>query len=232
MRGFIKMLNSILVEDMSKANLSQVLICIASALIIGLIISLVHMYKNVYTKNFIVTLFILPVMIESIIFLVNGNLGTGVAILGAFSLVRFRSQQGTARDIASIFWSMTSGLAIGTGYIGFAFLISIVLVVTQLLLFRLTFGEMSQKSELERKLVLSSQDFLMSKFERTLSVYCLAYDCVEVKLDKEGKVDAVYNIVLKNRNSEYKLLEVLRKKNHVDSVKSTNLYKSKKNKTL
>lgn len=79
------------------------------------------MFHNRYSKNFIITLVILPAVVQAIIMLVNGNLGTGVAVMGAFGLVRFRSVPGNSREIASIFLAMAVGLATGMGYVGIAF---------------------------------------------------------------------------------------------------------------
>ena len=76
-----------------------------------------------YTKNFVVTLLLLPALVQAVIMLVNGNLGTGVAIMGAFSLVRFRSVPGTSREISGVFYAIVVGLATGMGYLAYAAMI-------------------------------------------------------------------------------------------------------------
>ena len=93
-------------------------ICTIVSLLLGLGIAATHMFRNHYTKSFVITLAILPAIVQIVIMLVNGNLGTGVAVMGAFSLVRFRSVPGTAREIGSIFLTMAVGLGTGMGYIG------------------------------------------------------------------------------------------------------------------
>lgn len=85
------MLSSLFSGDTSTLEWSSLLICIAASLLLGLLVAAIHMIRNVYTKNFVITLAVLPILVQSVIMLVNGNLGTGVAILGAFSLIRFRS---------------------------------------------------------------------------------------------------------------------------------------------
>lgn len=112
------MLSSLL-SDTATLEWDGLIICISASLILGLLVAGVHMVKNVYTKNFVITLAVLPVLVQSVIMLVNGNLGTGVAILGAFSLIRFRSVPGGSREITSVFWSMGIGLATGMGYVGY-----------------------------------------------------------------------------------------------------------------
>ena len=126
------MLNSILSStDASAISVEQFLICTAVSLVLGIMIALVHCYKNRASKNFLLTLAILPVIVQVVITIVNGNLGTGVAVMGAFSLVRFRSVPG---KIGNIFLAMAIGLANGMGYVGIAVLLFVIVSVLQVLL--------------------------------------------------------------------------------------------------
>ena len=111
---------------------SAFVICLLVALALGALVAAVYMYKNTYTQSMAVTLALLPAMVQVIILLVNGNLGAGVAVSGAFSLVRFRSAAGSARDITCIFLAMTLGLATGMGYIGVAIVTGAVIGVSSL----------------------------------------------------------------------------------------------------
>ena len=97
----------------------SILLCTFFSLLLGTASAGVYCYKNTYTKSFVVTLALLPAMVQIVIMLVNGNLGAGVAVMGAFSLVRFRSVPGSAREIGSLFFAMALGLATGMGYIGY-----------------------------------------------------------------------------------------------------------------
>lgn len=103
------------------------LICIIASVVLGVVIASTHMYRNTYTKSFVGTLVLMPAIVALVIMLVNGNLGAGVAVMGAFSLVRFRSVPGTAREINSIFLAMAVGLACGMGYIGAAVVFVIIM---------------------------------------------------------------------------------------------------------
>src|SRR5574344_1482374 len=122
-------------------TLTSVLIFIIAAIILGVIIAFVHMKTSRYSKNFIITLSILPLLVSVVMMMVNGNLGTSVAVLGAFSLIRFRSLPGNSREIASIFWAMAIGLAVGMGQIYFAILITLVVGLILLLFYKTKFGE-------------------------------------------------------------------------------------------
>ncbi|MGO3169682.1 MAG: DUF4956 domain-containing protein [Bavariicoccus seileri] len=121
--------NNIIDDTSATLTLADFLICSISAILLGMI--LVFGYKNSGNtkKDFMVVLAILPFVVQMVIMLVNGNLGTGVAVMGAFSLIRFRSAPGTAREIGAIFISMAIGLAVGTGYIGLSWLFTILVCI-------------------------------------------------------------------------------------------------------
>ena len=103
------------------------LFCLGSALVLGLILAFAYMFKSRYTNSFVVTLALLPAVVCIVVMLVNGNIGTGVAIAGAFSLVRFRSVPGTAREICALFLAMATGLIVGMGYLMFALVFVLVM---------------------------------------------------------------------------------------------------------
>ena len=105
--------SSVFTETTAAFTFGQFLACTAVSLILGLLIAAVYRYKSECTKSFAVTLVLMPVIVQRVIMLVNGNLGTGVAVAGAFFLVRFRSAPGSAKEISSIFRAMAVGLATG-----------------------------------------------------------------------------------------------------------------------
>lgn len=116
------MLESILNETASSITMTHMAVCTAVSLGLGFVLAGIHTYRNQSSRNFLMTLVLLPVIVQMVIMLVNGNLGTGVAVMGAFSLVRFRSMPGNAREISSVFLAMAVGLADGMGYIGIGIL--------------------------------------------------------------------------------------------------------------
>ena len=103
------------------------IICIVVSLIIGAFITWVYTYKSRYTASFAITLAMLPAVVCIVIMMVNGNVGAGVAVAGAFSLVRFRSVPGTAKEIGTIFLAMAAGLIAGMGYLAFAVLFALIM---------------------------------------------------------------------------------------------------------
>ena len=148
------MLDSILGTQLT---LSVFLVCTAASLLLGVGVALVSTFRSRSTPGFAVTLAILPAVVQLVIMLVNGNLGTGVAIAGAFGLVRFRSAPGTAREISGVFLSMALGLATGMGYVGLAVVAFVILAAALALLTAVNFG---QRSESERVLKITIPESL------------------------------------------------------------------------
>ena len=121
-------------------SVTDFLLCLGASLVIGILMAFAYMYRTRYTKSFVVTLALLPAVVCVVIMMVNGNVGTGVAVAGAFSLVRFRSVPGTAKEICTLFLAMGAGLIAGMGYLGFAVLFAVVMCIMFVLYNRLDFG--------------------------------------------------------------------------------------------
>ena len=119
------------------------LICVLSALALGLLTALVFTARSYHTGSLTISLALLPPVVTVVIMLVNGNVGAGLAVAGTFALVRFRSVPGTAREITGLFLSVSLGLACGMGYVGLAALFFVIMGATVLILGRLRFGESS-----------------------------------------------------------------------------------------
>lgn len=115
--------------------------CMLAALACGLIVAFAVSFRNKVTKSFIISLVLLPMIVQTVITMVNGSIGTGVAVMGAFSLVRFRSVPGKAKDIAAIFLAMTAGLACATGYIAIAITFSLIMGVVLVILSNIPMGD-------------------------------------------------------------------------------------------
>lgn len=114
-------------------TLVSYLLCTLASLVLGVIIAFAAGFKKTNTKSFTLALVLLPAIVQTVIMLVNGNLGTGVAVMGAFSLVRFRSAPGSAKDIVSIFLAMASGLATAMGQIAMAFIFVVIVCAVMII---------------------------------------------------------------------------------------------------
>ena len=133
--------DTVLQTGASSVSVSAFLLALGAAVGAGLLIALFYTYKARYTKSFVVTVALLPALVAVVIMMVNGSIGAGVAVAGTFSLVRFRSVPGSAREICAIFFAMAAGLAMGMGYLAYGFLFTVLLGMVEMLLTATRFGE-------------------------------------------------------------------------------------------
>ena len=194
-------------------SINSAFICIISAVILGLIISLVHMKTSRYSKNFIITLAVLPILVSVIMIMVNGNLGTGIAIAGAFSLVRFRSMPGNAKEIMSVFFAMTIGIAIGAGYVVFAGIITLVVSLMILLLTLIKYGDNNNKYKRLDIVVPETLDY-DTIFDEIFNKYVDKYELIRIKTTNLGSLyELKYDITLKDKIREKDFIDDLRVRN-------------------
>lgn len=114
-------------ETTKTISVETFLLCLGVTLLLGLLMTVSYMWRNEYTKSFLISLSLLPAAVCVVIMMVNGNIGAGVAVAGAFGLVRFRSAQGSAKEIITIFIAMGTGLIAGMGYLGFSSLFTVIM---------------------------------------------------------------------------------------------------------
>lgn len=194
-------------------EISQFLLCVGAALIIGLFIALAYTYKAKYTKSFVVTLATLPSIVAVVIMMVNGNLGAGVAVAGAFSLVRFRSVPGTAKEIGAIFLAMCTGLAVGMGYLGYAILFSIIISIVNMIY---TMSSLGNNKTRERTLKITIPEDLdyTGVFDDLFSKFTEKSQLIIVKTANMGSLfKLTYEITLKNPKEEKVFIDELRCRN-------------------
>ena len=191
------------------------LLCLGVSLVIGLLIAGVYTYKNRYTKSFLVTLATLPAVVCVVIMMVNGNIGTGVAVAGAFSLVRFRSAPGTAKEIGAIFLAMCTGLIAGMGYLGYAVLFALILCGVTLLYNRFDFGTKRNGEKYKVLHITIPEDLdYTGVFDEVLDEYTSSHELVQVKTANMGSLFRLtYHLVLNSMEEEKELIDKLRCRN-------------------
>ena len=194
---------------------SDFMICILSSLVIGLIIAVMYMYKNEYSRSFIVTLAMIPAIVCAIIMMVNGNVGAGVATAGAFSLVRFRSLPGTAKEIGILFLAMGTGLITGMGYIAYGFLFAVVLSAFYMLYSRLGFGTNKQTALKKTMRITIPEDLDYTEiFDDLFEKYTKDNELVSVKTTNMGSLFRLtYDMTLKDSSMEKALIDDIRCRN-------------------
>ncbi|MDO4344684.1 MAG: DUF4956 domain-containing protein [Eubacteriales bacterium] len=209
-----QLFESILIENGTmKFSAGSFAACFLTSLLLGMAVAYIYMYQGNYRKNFVLTLALLPALVQVIITLVNGSLGTGIAAMGAFSLVRFRSIPGTSKEISSIFFAMAAGLAAGMGYLGIGVVFVAVLGGASILLQKSRFGEMKEERRLLRITIPESLDYTQV-FDDLFLQYTKSCRLIQVKTTNLGSLFKLeYEITLKNMNEEKKLIDDLRCRN-------------------
>ena len=207
--------SSVFTETTAAFTFGQFLACTAVSLILGLLIAAVYRYKSECTKSFAVTLVPMPVIVQMVIMLVNRNLGTGVAVAGAgaFSLVRFRSAPGSAKEISSIFLAMAVGLATGMGFLGTAAAFAIIVEAVWFILVQTNFGEKKEKEKELRITIPESLDYT-SVFDDIFARYLTRCELVQVKTTNMGSLFKLeYRIVFREEGEEKNMIDQLRCRN-------------------
>ena len=207
------MFTSYLVNAAGELTTEGALISLVASMICGLVIAALYMVRSDYSKNFVIALVILPALVQVVITVVNGNLGASVAVMGAFSLVRFRSAPGSAKDITAIFFAMAVGLANGMGYILYSATIVGIVGVIYLFLTLSGFGEHGVREKHLKVLIPESLDYT-TVFDDIFEKYVKRSELTKVKTTDLGSIfELNYQITLKDAKQEKEFLDALRTKN-------------------
>ena len=194
-------------------TVTSFLICTAVSLVLGLGTALLCMYKNRYSQSFAFTLAMLPAMVQVVIMLVNGNIGAGVAVAGAFTLVRFRSANGSAKEIALIFLAMSIGLATGMGYVVLAAIFFVIMALFALLLAAVKFGA-GRDSERELKITIPENLDYDGLFDDLFERYTLSNELQRVKTTNMGTLyELNYKVTLRDEHETKAFIDELRTRN-------------------
>ena len=191
------------------------ILCMGIALGLGLLLAICYMHRTRYTKSYVITLALLPAVVCVVIMLVNGNVGTGVAVAGAFSLVRFRSAPGTAREICALFLAMGAGLICGMGYLGFAVLFTLIMCIMFLFYNSLDFG-IGKNSQTYKTLNVTIPEDLdyTGVFDDIFAEYTMEHQLSRVKTTNMGSMFRLtYQVTLKNAAREKEMIDQIRCRN-------------------
>ncbi len=189
------------------------LIATLCSLAIGIFIGFMYTIKNTYSKSYIITLALLPAIVQMVIMLVNGNIGAGVAVAGTFSLVRFRSAPGSGKEITSIFLAMAAGLATGMGYVGIAALFVVIITLANLILSSSGFGSGAKEEKTVKITVPEGLDF-EGIFDDIFSRYTTKAELLEVRTTGMGSLYKLsYSIIMRSKASTKGMIDEMRQRN-------------------
>lgn len=209
------MLESIFNDSMITTNISifSCLICMIVAIVLGAIISITYKITTKTTPQFLLTLTILPVLVQVVILLINGNLGTSVAVAGAFALVRFRSLPGNSKEIICVFWAMAIGLALGMGYVVFAIMVTVIVAGLVLILNKCVLKE-NTSNQRKLKIIIPEDLDYEEVFEDILKKYTEKAELMKVKTTNMGSMyELSYRVKLNKEIASKKLIDEIRCRN-------------------
>ena len=207
------MLESIFSTTTASISLQNCLICMGVAIILGIVISITHKLTTKTTPNFLLTLSILPVLVFTVILLVNGNLGTSLAVAGVFGLIKFRSRQGSSKEILSVFWAVAVGLALGMGYVVFSVILTLIVAVL-IFIINAFLGKTSNTEERKLKIVIPENLDYNEVFEEIIQKYTSKAELAKVKTTNMGSMfELTYFINLKKEVNQKEFIDEIRVRN-------------------
>ena len=191
------------------------LLCIGVSLALGLLMAAAYVWKNDHTRSFLITLALLPAVVCVVIMMVNGNIGAGVAVAGAFSLVRFRSAPGSAKEIVTIFIAMGAGLITGMGYLGFAALFTLIMCVV-FIVYNLLASGGAKFDAVNKTIKITVPEDLdyTGAFDDIFVEFTKKKELIKVKTTNMGSMFRLtYNVVLKDATKEKDMIDRIRERN-------------------
>lgn len=207
------MFNSIFNTSASGLEITTALIAAAVALGLGLSLAITHAKTSQTTKGMLTTLAILPLLVMAVMIMINGNLGTSIAILGAFSLIRFRSIAGRAKDLLAVFAAMMIGLACGMGHVLFAAVIMVIYIIVIIFLTHTSLLEPDRHERVLKIVIPEDMDY-EDVFADIFKKYTSRARLVRMKTINMGSLyKLTYEVKIRRGVKEKDFLDAIRVKN-------------------
>lgn len=221
--------NSIFNDTTATADPIQLFLALLVSLILGLALTWTYKHRTLYTREFAVSLTLLPCLMTLVIFLVNGSLGTSIAVAGTFSLIRFRSATSGSRELIAIFLAMIIGLAAGTGYLALAILFTVFILAGWLLLEKQQSKSNHQRCRL-LTITIANQENQLQTIQSGLAQFCTELDLISIDTSNDGEqVTTVYEVDFKSQTDDFQIINYLTKEQDTYQVSLTKNAKKRKN---
>ena len=193
--------------------LTAVILCTFVSLILGLGVAFIYRFKSAYSQGLAMILVLMPALVQIVIMLASGNIGVGIALAGAFGLIRFRSVPGNARDIGHLFLSMGLGFVTGLGYLFFAFIFLIIIGGASIALTVTNFGSGEINFRTLRIKIPENLDY-DGLFDDVLAKYTSSSELDNVRTAQMGSLyELTYSIRLKSPSIPKDFIDELRARN-------------------
>lgn len=207
------LLESVLDGVSATLDINSFLLCLGGSAVCGILIAGIHAYRNRTTSNFLMTLILLPMLVQTVIMVVNGNVGTGVAVAGAFSLVRFRSLPGNSREITSVFAAMAAGLANGMGYLELSLVLTLIFGLATLVL-ETAFAMNARATEKDLRITIPESLDYYHVFDDIFEKYLKRAELVRVKTTNMGSLyELEYAVTEADEEKEKEMIDAIRVRN-------------------
>lgn len=204
------MLNSVITSPMT---IGQFLICVVSALILGILAALIFSAGNRYTSSWKISIALLPAVVAVVIIMVNGNLGAGLAVAGTFALTRFRSQPGSAKEVTGLFFAVSLGLICGMGYVMLAAIFFVIMAAVVFVLTKIRFGEADASVRVLKITIPENLDY-DEIFDDLFEKHTKMHELQRVRTTNMGTLfELTYDVILKNPNGSKAFVDDLRCRN-------------------
>ena len=224
-----QLFNSIYSSAEIKVNPLALIASLMTGLILGIILAKVYKHQTIYTKEFVITLSLLPAIISIIIFLVNGNLGTSVAVAGTFSLIRFRSAAGGSKELLAIFMATAIGITTGMGLLALGVFFTLFIFFFWLFFEKMSFSSVSQTRRYVQIQIPAELDYEVL-FEAIFETACKSFELTSVQSVDNKFIKLDYVVDLKPGVSDQRLIQRFLR---YEKIKNISLSKeAKKRKTL
>jgi len=201
-----QLFNSIYSSTEVKINLLALLFSLAISLVLGIVLAKVYKHQTIYTKEFVITLSLLPTIVSMIIFLVNGNLGTSVAVAGTFSLIRFRSAAGGSKELLAIFMATAIGITTGMGFVTLGIVFTLFISLVWLLFEKMTFSSVSQTRRYVQIQIPADFDYEVL-FEALFETTCKSVELTSIQSAAKKTIKLDYVIDLNPEVSDRELIQ-------------------------
>ncbi|XFA99198.1 DUF4956 domain-containing protein [Candidatus Izemoplasma sp. B36] len=197
-------------------SLKETLVMIIISFICGFFISVVYMKtseRGNYSKNFAITMILLPAIISSIILLIGSDIARAFSLAGAFSIIRFRSEPGEPKDIAYVLFSMGAGLALGIGEYLYAVIFTLILCVSMIILSKTNFA--NKKVMFKQLKITIPEDLNYEEaFKEVFDKFKVTYELKKVKTASLGSLyQLYYDVIFKDNIKTQAFIDELRIRN-------------------
>ncbi|WP_148881202.1 DUF4956 domain-containing protein [Streptococcus sp. Marseille-P7376] len=224
-----QLFNSIYSSAEVKINLLALLFSLAISLVLGIVLAKVYKHQTIYTKEFVITLSLLPTIVSMIIFLVNGNLGTSVAVAGTFSLIRFRSAAGGSKELLAIFMATAIGITTGMGFVTLGIVFTLFISLVWLLFEKMTFSSVSQTRRYVQIQIPADFDYEVL-FEALFETACKSVELTSIQSAAKKTIKLDYVIDLNPEVSDRELIQQFLRYDQIQDIAFSKA--AKKRKTL